>query len=119
MTFTKHTFLMTLAALAISGCTTVEFVRKDTVPVKQGVLRHSPPSNDEKALEYRKKVNEKALEFCGGAYNITKEYQALGEAPSSAGVGTGFGIGGSSSIFIGSSSRSSAMYNFVEFTCQQ
>lgn len=119
MTFTKNIFIAILAGFAISGCTTVEFVRKDTSPVRQGVLRHSPPSNDEKALEYRKKVDEKATAFCGGPYNITKEYQAMDEAPSSTGVGTGFGVGTSSTIFIGGSNRNSAMYSFVEFTCHQ
>lgn len=109
--------LLLSSLFLVSSCTTVEFVRKDTSPVRQGILRHSPPSNDEKAQEYRKKVDEAAVGYCGGAYNITKEYQAMDEAKSSAGIGTGFGIGGSSSIFIGGSNRGSTMYNFVEFTC--
>jgi hypothetical protein len=42
-------FFMLLFVLT-SGCTTVEFVRKDVVPTKQAILRHAPPSNHQRDL---------------------------------------------------------------------
>ena len=91
-------------------------MRKDTSPEKKGVLRHSPPSNTEKAEKYKAEVSKKATEFCGGSFNITKEYQAREETGNSTGVGTGMGVG-MGGIMIGGSSRSTSMYNFVEFDC--
>lgn len=114
----KKYFLIPALAFAVFGCTTVEFVRKDTSPQKQGVLRYSPTSNTKKEAEYKGKVNEKAQEFCGGPFTITREYQAREESSSSVGVGTGFGIGGRSSVLIGGSGPRHSMYNFVEFVCQ-
>lgn len=102
----------------ICGCTTVEFVRKDFTPSKKGVIRHSLTSNPSRQAKYRELVNAEAKNFCGGEFEITKEYQAREETGSSAGVGTGVSIGRSSSIFIGGSDRSTAMYNFVEFICK-
>ena len=110
--------LISFLALAICGCTSVEFVRKDISPTKQGILRHSPPSNEAKAAEYKVLVEEKAREYCGGNFKITKEYEALGESRTTAGVGTGFGVGRRSSILIGGSGPSERMYHFVEFACQ-
>lgn len=102
----------------LTSCTTVEFVRKDVTPQKQGVLRHSITSDEKKAAEYRAEVNKKAREFCGTDFTITKEYQAREEARSTAGIGTGFSIGRSSSLFIGGMGPSSSMYDFVEFMCK-
>lgn len=107
--------LLTISLL-LSACTTVSFVRKDFTPVKQGVLRHSPPSSSERAAEYREKVNKEARDFCGGEFQITKEYQARELTGTSTGVGTGFGVG-MGGIAIGGSTQGTAMYNFVEFTC--
>lgn len=101
----------------ICGCTTVEFVRKDLAPQKQGVLRYLPTTNAEKEAKYKAKVNDQARDFCGGEFAITKEYQALKDSDVSTGVGTGvsFGMGG---LFLGGSSRDETMYNFVEFVCR-
>lgn len=104
-------------ALAFSGCTTVEFVRKDFTPQRTAVLRYLPPSSPKRETDYRMEINKQATNYCGGAFNITKEYQAREETGSSAGLGTGFGIGNSGSIFVGGSDRTTAMYNFVELTC--
>jgi hypothetical protein len=105
-----------LIVLFLSGCTTVEFVRKDQVPQKQGVLRYLPTSSASKEAKYREKVNEKAREFCGGEFKITKEYQAREETGSSTGIGTGIGFG-HAGIMLGGSRGSTAMYQFVEFVC--
>lgn len=102
---------------ALSSCTTVEFVRKDTTPEKKGILRYSPPSDEKQDAKYKAEVNKKASEFCGSNYKITKEYQALDEADSSVGVGTGIGFGGNSAILVGGSRPTRAMANFVEFSC--
>lgn len=104
--------------LLLTGCTTVEFVRKDLTPKKQAVVRYSPTSSDSKEAKYKDEVKRQALLFCGTDYEITKEYQARDEANSSAGIGTGFGIGGGSSLFISGANRSTVMYNFVEFSCK-
>lgn len=104
--------------LLISGCTTVEFVRKDLSPSKQAVVRYSLPSNPSREAKYRAELEKQATNFCDGPFQITKEYEAREETGSSAGVGTGFGIGRSSSIFIGGSDRATAMYRFVEFVCK-
>lgn len=102
--------------LVIAGCTTVDFVRKDISPQKQGILRHSPPSDAAKAEKYRAEVDKKATEFCGGKYHVTREYQAEDISNTSTGVGTGFGYGGAG-ILIGTSTPSRSLYNFVEFVC--
>lgn len=112
-----HIFYSTLFLL-ICGCTTVEFVRKDFTPRRQAVVRFTPPSNPRREADYRTELAKQATNFCGGAYEITKEYQAREETGTAAGVGTGFGIGTSGSIFVGGSDRSTAMYNFVEFFCK-
>ena len=107
---------MTLSAV-LTGCTTVEFVRKDTSPTKQGILRHSPPSNAKQEKKYRAEVDKNATEFCGGKYKITKEYQAKDIDNTTTGVGTGFSFG-SGAIMVGSSTPNRSMYNFVEFSCE-
>lgn len=113
----KKYFYIILILFFISGCTSVEFVRKETSPQKKGLIRHSPTSDSEKTAKYRVKVNQAAKDFCGGEFNITKEYQALEESGS--GVGTGVGFGGSgSSIFFGGSNRGTTMYNYIEFNCK-
>ena len=95
----------------------VEFVRKETRPQKQGILRHSPPSSSEKAEKYRQEVDKKATDFCGGKYQITKEYEAKDESNTSTGVGTGFSVG-TGAVMIGSSSANREMYKFIEFICE-
>lgn len=104
--------------LLLAGCTTVEFVRKDFVPHKQGILRHSVPSSAESQVKYRDEVNKNAREFCGGDFSILKEYEALDESRSAAGIGTGFGFGHRSAIMIASSNQNQMMYSFVEFSCK-
>ena len=111
-------FSLAVLCLNIVGCTTVEFVRKDITPRKQAVLKYAPASSPEREAKYRIEVNKQAANFCGGEFDITKEFQAREETGSSAGIGTGFGIGSSSSIFVGGSDRSTAMYNFVEVACK-
>lgn len=113
-----HRSLLFTLFLLICGCTTVDFVRKDLTPTKQAVVRYSLSSSPSREAEYRTKLNRLATDFCGGEYQITKEYQAREETGSSAGVSTGFAIGRRSSIFVGGSGRATAMYNFVEFVCK-
>lgn len=102
--------------LLITGCTTVDFVRKDFTPQKQGVLRYDPPSSEKSREKYRAEVDKKATAFCGGDYRITKEYQAREESGVSTGVGTGMSVG-MGGVFLGGSNRATTMYNFVEFAC--
>ena len=102
----------------LGGCTTVEFVRKDFTPRRQAVLRYAPPGSENREVKYRIELSKQATDFCGGEFAITREFQAREETGSSAGLGTGFGIGGSGSIFVGGSDRSTAMYNFVEIACK-
>ena len=106
----------------MSSCTTVEFVRKDITPQKQGILRYSPTSSPETENKYKTEVNKKAQQFCETDFTITKEYQAMGESKSSTGFGTGIGFGNgggaSSSIMVGTSVPSNSMYNYVEFICK-
>lgn len=108
--------------LFMVSCTTVEFVRKDIIPQKQGILRYSPTSSAETETKYKSEVTKKAQQFCGTDFTITKEYQALSESKSSTGFGTGIGFGSgggaSSSIMVGTSAPSQSMYNYVEFTCK-
>lgn len=114
----KNLSLMTLTLFILSGCShTVEFVRRDTSPQKQAVVRYNPTDKPEHEAKYREDLKNKATSFCGGDYTITKEYQARDESNSSAGVATGFGVGNSAIMFGGSGPRTS-MYNFVEFTCK-
>lgn len=114
----KSRILFLTFLLFFTGCISVEFVRKDFVPQKQGILRHSVPSSEEKAIKYRAEAEKQAREFCGGDFNITKEYQALDQAHTQTGVGTGFGFGRSSSVFIAGGAPSQVMYSFVEFNCK-
>jgi hypothetical protein len=102
--------------LVFSGCTTVEFVRKDLTPKKQAVLRYSPPSSEKSEAKYRAKLNEQATSFCGGPYTVLKEYEALQDSGRSTGVGTGVGLG-FGGILIGGSSQQQEMYHFVEIAC--
>lgn len=113
-----QTGLSALILFFLTGCTTVEFVRKDIIPKKQAIVRYSPPSSESQEAKYREEVKRQALIFCGTDFEITKEYQARDEANTSAGVGTGFGIGGGSTILISGANRNTAMYNFVEFACK-
>jgi hypothetical protein len=101
----------------LSGCTTVDFVRKDLTPKKTAVLRYSPQSSAKGDEKHKAKLSEQARGFCGGDFEITKEYEALQETGSSTGVGTGvgFGMGG---IFIGGANRNEQMYHFVEIACK-
>lgn len=114
--YMKKIILIAISFL-FTACTTVEFVRRDTNPVKKAVLRHSPPSSTEKAEKYKEEVAKKAHEFCGGDFDITKEYQAREETGTSTGLGTGVGVG-MGGIMIGGATRNTAMYNFVEFSCR-
>lgn len=110
--------LLVLAALVlVSGCTTVEFVRKDITPKKQATLRYPSQSSQSDDAKYREKLSAQARDFCGGEYITTKEYQAREESSSAVGVGTGVGIG-TGSIFLGTSDRGSSMYNFTEIACK-
>lgn len=102
----------------LGGCTTVEFVRKDFTPRRQAVLKYAPPGSESREIKYRIELNKQATNFCSGEFDIAREFQAREETGSSAGIGTGFGIGSSGSIFVGSSDRSTAMYNFVEVVCK-
>ncbi len=101
----------------VSGCTTVEFVRKDQTPQKQAVLRYPSQSNQSDDAKYREKLNRHARDFCGGEYSTTKEYQAREQSTSSVGLGTGVGFG-AGSVFMGTSDRGSSMYNYVEVSCK-
>ena len=112
-------YLKSVLSLALlSGCTTVEFVRKDLTPSKKAVVRYSPSSSPSSEAKYRDELKKQAMGFCGGDFEITKEYQAKDETGTSTGLGTGFGVGAASSIFIGGSRGNTAMYNFVEFSCK-
>ena len=114
----KQTSLLLLTLLFTFSCShTVEFVRRDTSPQKQAVVRYYPTDTAEKEAKYREDLKKQALSYCGGDYTITKEYQARDESNSSAGVATGFGIGNSSVMFGGAGPRTT-MYNFVEFVCK-
>lgn len=113
----KHHFWVLIILLFISACTSVEFVRKETSPERKGLIRHFPTTDQEKAAEYRVKVNKAANDFCGGEFNISREFQAREESGSGVGTGVGFGSGGGS-IFLGGSNRGSTMYNYVEIICR-
>lgn len=114
----KIYFLISIFLFISTGCTTVEFIRKDTSPRKTALVRYALASSPEREKEYREVLDKEAKEFCGGDYYITKEYQAREESSSSAGVGTGFGIGRGTSIFMGGYNRPTSLYNFAEFDCR-
>ena len=91
--------------LFLASCTSVEFVRKDLTPRKQGVLRYSPTSSADREKEARDKVTQKATEFCGGAFQIVRECQAR-EDGGGTGFGTGIGFGGGGAgVMLGTSTR--------------
>lgn len=114
----KKLRLITSLWLIFSGCShTVEFVRRDTSPTKQAVVRFYPTDKPETEAKYREDLKKKATHFCNGDYIITREYQARDESNSSAGIATGVGIG-HGSIMVGGSGPSTTMYNFVEFSCR-
>lgn len=114
-------YLASITMLVLTGCTTVEFVRKDLTPAKLAVLRYPPQSNAADEEKYRTQLSQKSKEFCGGDFKIVKEYEALeksGDSGMRTGIGTGFGVGGGGGIFIGGSSGSSERtYHFVEIAC--
>jgi len=115
----QRSVVVLIGLLFLSACgTTVEFVRKDTSPRKQGVLRYEPYSDLKKEANARNELTKKANEFCGPAgFEIIKEYQAREESGTSRGLSTGIGFG-SSAVFLGGGRRSTKMYNFVEFQCR-
>jgi len=111
--------LLLIFLIALTSCTTVEFVRRDITPVKGAILRYPPQSDPARQAKFRAEAEEKARGYCGGDFQISKEYEAMEERPgsSSVGVGTGFGYG-RTGILIGGSSRSQTMYHFVEIVCK-
>lgn len=114
----KHGFFI-LSIVLLSSCShTVEFVRRETSPTKQAIVRYYPTDKPEKEAKYREDLKKKATGFCDGDYTITREYQARDESTSSAGIATGVGIGNSGAIMVGGSGPRTTMYNFVEFTCK-
>ncbi|AZZ36296.1 hypothetical protein CIK05_05660 [Bdellovibrio sp. qaytius] len=114
----KKASLICLTLLILTSCShTVEFVRRDTSPQKQAVVRYYPTDKPETEAKYREDLKKQATNYCGGDYTITKEYQARDESNSSAGVATGIGFGNSAVMF-GGSGPHTTMYNFVEFTCK-
>lgn len=100
-----------------SGCTSVNFVRKDFTPQKQAVLKYQATSDSNKDQKYKNKVDKEARQFCGGDFAITKEYQAREYTDTSSGVGTGFGVG-FGGVMLGASQSDTAMYTFVEVACK-
>ncbi|HEX4923723.1 MAG TPA: hypothetical protein VFV50_06540 [Bdellovibrionales bacterium] len=106
-----------LVFIFLTACTTVEFVRRDLVPTKHAILRYAPQSSPESEAKYRTKLDEKANEFCGGPFHITKEYEAREESPHSTAIGTGFGFGRRTGILVGGTTRGTTMYHFVEISC--
>lgn len=114
----KKLSLITPLLFILSSCShTVEFVRRDTSPTKQAVVRYYPTDKPETEAKYREDLKKKATNFCGGDYTITREYQARDESNSSAGIATGVGIG-HGAIMVGGSGPRTTMYNFVEFSCK-
>lgn len=109
-----------LTILMLTGCTSVDFVRKDLTPTKQAVLRYPPQSDADGEAKHRAELTKKANEFCGGEFKIVKEYEALENNNDSGvrtGIGTGFGMGGGAIFIGGSSGGSERMYHFVEIAC--
>jgi hypothetical protein len=116
----KNAIAFAIVLSLLTACTTVEFVRKDLSPQKQGILRYAPTSSEKREAEYREKIKKAATDFCGGDFDITKEYQAREYTGHSSGVGVGTGFGvGVGGIAIGTGQQSTAMYNFIEFTCKK
>lgn len=114
----KNLILVFLAIYILSACShTVEFIRRETSPQKQAVVRYYPTDKPEIEAKYREDLKKKATEFCDGDYTITREYQARDESNSSAGIATGVGIG-HGAIMVGGSGPKTTMYNFVEFSCK-
>lgn len=114
----KNLSLLATFILVLSSCShTVEFVRRETSPTKQAVVRYSPTDKPETEAKYRDDLKKKATSYCDGDYMITREYQARDESNSSAGLATGFGIG-NGAVMVGGSGPRTAMYNFVEFACK-
>ncbi|KYG63190.1 hypothetical protein AZI86_15925 [Bdellovibrio bacteriovorus] len=113
-----QTAILIFSGVLLCGCTSVEFVRKETYPQKQAVLRYQPSSKPNKEAKSRAELEKKAHEFCAGDYEITKEYQSRQNTGASTGVGTGLGIG-MGGIMVGASQDNSAMYNMVELSCKQ
>ncbi len=113
----RFRLIMLIFLTLVSGCTTVEFVRKDFTPNKQAALRYPSQSSQSDDAKYREKLNLQAHDFCGGEYITTKEYQSREQSNSSVGLGTGVGIG-AGSVFMGTSDRVSSMYNYVEVSCK-
>lgn len=111
----KKIILFSMLLSSVS-CTTVTFVRKDFSPQKQAVLKYSPTDDAKKEEKYKAKVAEESRKFCGGDYTINKEYQAREATGTSTGVGTGFGVG-FGGVLLGTSQSNTAMYNFVEVSC--
>lgn len=110
--------IIMLLFVLLNSCTTVEFVRRDITPKRQAILKYTPQSKDSDETKYRMELNKKARDFCGGDFQITKEYQAREPSNSTVGIGTGFGIGSASSIFVGGADRGTSIYQFVEFDCK-
>lgn len=106
-----------LALVFCSACTSVTFVRKDIAPQKQAVLKYPSTSDTKKEEKYKSKLNKEVHQFCGGDFVIKKEYQAREYTGTSSGVGTGFGVG-FGGVMLGASQNDTAMYNFVEVSCQ-
>lgn len=118
LSYMKTLSLIATMLLIFSSCShTVEFVRRDTSPTKQAVVRYYPTDKADTEAKYREDLKKKATGFCNGDYTITREYQARDESNSSAGIATGVGIG-SGAIMVGGSGPRTTMYNFVEFTCK-
>ncbi|MCM2354828.1 MAG: hypothetical protein NDI63_14505 [Pseudobdellovibrio sp.] len=114
----KNHGLLILSFILLSSCShTVEFVRRETSPTRQAVVRYYPTDKPEKEAKYREDLKKKATGFCNGDYTITREYQARDESNTSTGIATGVGIG-HGAIMVGGSGPSTTMYNFVEFSCR-
>ena len=121
MTCMRRGTILLIAMFFVSGCTTVEFVRKDLTPKKSAVLRYAPQSDPGREAEFRAKMNQKANDFCGGKFEITREFEARDETGTSTGIGTGIGVGSGrgfgTGVIIGGSAPNTAMYHFVEIAC--
>jgi hypothetical protein len=109
--------LLATVVLSLCGCTTVEFVRKDLTPEKQALIRYPPQTKPEREAKYRADMNKKVASFCGGAFDVTKEYQAREQTGTTTGFGTGFGIG-MGGFMVGAANATTDMYNFVEVKCR-
>jgi hypothetical protein len=86
------------------------------------VLRYPPQSNPDREAEFRAKMSAKATDFCGGKYEITREFEARDETGTSTGFGTGVGVGTGGTgfgtgVIVGTSVPNTAMYHFVEVAC--